>query len=271
MMDRLERLSKIFGPIKEVHSTFKINAKATYYPQYVDVYIPDTAYDKQIAGMEFRGEKYTRPPDDKRDKSEDIIRSLRRSTKQIKGYVLCNKFNYFATFTFKNDRDNIDKCKSKMNSWIKNQKQRTSKFQYLIIPEFHKDGKSLHFHALLKDFDGVLKKAQNPRTKRFIKDVYVFPSYTLGFNNVKKIDQQPDTQPKIAKYLAKYITKDMPLFKGKKRYWASHGLVLPETEDNPTNWYEHIEPVWEKDFDSGTIKRFSNESIEAYNKDDTRT
>lgn len=149
-----------------------------------------------------------------------LQRSLRRSKTVISDIVLSNDFDMFATFTFKKDRQNKELCKTKMQNWLNNQQKRTGKFQYLIVPEFHKDGKSLHFHALFNNYKGKLIETGvliNTRKSYNIK------SYTLGFTSVVKIDNKE----KVANYVKKYITKDMPRFEGKKRYWASTKLKKP--------------------------------------------
>src|SRR5690606_37057624 len=105
--------------------------------------------------------------------------------------------------------------------------KRNGKFEYLIIPEFHKD-MALHFHALIKGYKGKIKKAINPKTNKPLTKngrlIYVFPGYTSAFNNVQKIEQTPESHKKVGSYIRKYITKDMPILFGKNRYWASNSL-----------------------------------------------
>lgn len=49
----------------------------------------------------------------------DVERSIRRTRKKIKDYVLCNEFGLFATFTFREDRYDVDRCKTRMARWEK--------------------------------------------------------------------------------------------------------------------------------------------------------
>jgi len=155
---------------------------------------------------------------------EDVFRSLRRTKTTISDIVQCNRFDYFVTFTFKSERDNVDKCKSKLSGWLKRERKRqpnSDMFRYLIVPEYHKDGKSLHFHALIT---GELKLKP---TKIFQKGrrVYNIENYRSGFTTAVKIDNIE----KVSSYIKKYITKDMPQFSGKKRYWNSKHLIRPES------------------------------------------
>ena len=174
--------------------------------------------------------------------SEDNLeRSIRRTKSAIKDYVHCNSFDLFVTFTFESERNDPDNSKQKLNNWIKNQRKRTGSFQYLVVPEFHKDAESLHFHALFQGFNGKVSRALNPHTQQPLTKrggaVYDLPSYRSGFSDAYMLTNDSHGQVQIAYYLQKYITKDMPLFKGRNRYWASKGLKKPIEEDNPDDWY----------------------------------
>lgn len=146
--------------------------------------------------------------------------SLRRTKRVISDITLCNSFEHFVTFTFARDRDDVVLLKRRMSKWLANQKAIHGKFTYLIVPEFHKDGKSIHFHALFKDYKGHLTKTHHKIKGR---TVYNVKSYHHGFSTLVKIDDIA----KVSSYVRKYITKDMPIFTGKKRYWCSTGLKRP--------------------------------------------
>ena len=113
-----------------------------------------------------------------------------------------------------------------MANWLRNQRKKLGKFDYLIVSEFHKDGKALHFHALMGNYKGKLIPSGKTTKGR---PTYYFPDYTLGFNSVVKIDNIE----KVSSYVRKYITKDMPQFPGQHRFWSSTGLKRPQLIDNP--------------------------------------
>lgn len=254
---------------------YRVKAKVSWYPSFARVFIPDVPYIKLSPGLEARNLQSFGKTNDSVYEESDLERSLRRTRKTIKDYVLCNSFDIFSTFTFKDDRQSIDRCKAKMANWLKNSQKRSGKFDYLIVPEFHKDKQSIHFHALIKGFGGELKESVNAKTGHKIlqskRQVFEIPSYTLGFTNVKKIDAGTENQTKIGFYIQKYITKDMPIFHGKNRYWVSKGLKKPKTEDNLEPWYMFVVPnreyitkygvIWE--FDSGNSP-LSDMYIEAH-------
>lgn len=171
--------------------------------------------------------------EDKNRKIEDNIqRSVRRTKSVIKDYVLANQFEWFVTFTFnpqKVDRYNFNHCAVKMQSWLArismDARQKKINFQYLIVPEFHKDG-AIHFHALISNYPKHMKKTKVIQDNKLVHNL---PSFRYGFTNAKNIQDNPDP---IFGYLTKYITKDMLLVNNRKRYWCSKNLNKPKIFHN---------------------------------------
>lgn len=239
-------LKNIIKDKTELEVSFEVRAKASYYPSQTIVYIPNRPFTK-IKNLYELANKNTKPKKGKQN-VEDIERSIRRTKKNIKDYALCNAFELFATFTFSpektKDRADVATVKKQMSNWLKNQNKRSGKFGYLIVPEFHKDGKSLHFHALLTGYKGKLTPSG---TRIHNRPAYNFKSYKLGHNSAVFIDDIS----KVSSYVRKYITKDMPLFPGKHRFWCSKGLKLPQVEYNPPEWYLAQTPDWSYQSDYG--------------------
>lgn len=236
-----------------------ILAQAKIYPHMVSIFIPCAPIPiKQSASIANKA-KRSAPDSHKKETSEE--RSIRRAIKTISDYALCNKFTLFATFTFAHNRTDIEEKRKQLSNWLKNQQKRNHKFQYLAVPEFHKDGKSLHFHVLLANYTGRLIPAINPKTFRPVKQhgrqIFSLAEYKLGFTNVKIIDDDDASRNKVACYITKYLTKEMPSFSGKKRYFCSKGLKKPRVLNNPGNWFERIKPDWQVQTDNGIIMRFN--------------
>lgn len=235
---------RIYAPQPLASGSYHVWVQAIWYPPYVVLYRPNVPFLKNNLGVE-----EIKDPDDITDnipQSEtNEERATRRAKKAIRDYAVCNEFDMFVTFTFKADRDDIPKCISRMHHWIKNQNKRTGSFGYLIVMEFHSDGKSVHFHALLKGYKGKVTPAINPKTGKHViqngRQCYSLPGYTAGFTTMTYVDTDPLSRLKTAAYLGKYITKDMPVFANKNRYWASKGLAKPIREDNPARWYLDLE------------------------------
>ncbi len=262
-MSRVERLSDLVKARPQAEASIKVFAQATYFPGFIKLYQPHKPIDKLIAGFETDSKKKltSRLIQASDNSADNLQRSLRTSKASVLAYALCNSFDLFTTFTFSNDRQNADRCKQKMNDWLKNQKKRTSpNLKYLIVPEFHHDGVSLHFHALLSSYLGKIKVAINPTTgkprKRGRKVRYNITSFQSGYTDAVKLGQTFEDQQKVARYISKYITKDMPRFKNKNRYWASSGLARPLKEDNPPLELLTEPPIWQKTNDYGTVSIF---------------
>jgi hypothetical protein len=233
--------------VRVTDAYFKVYAKATYFRDRIKVFKPNIPYNKLLPGLEPSERVKRGPRNTEKMSPEDIERSIRRSKKRVREYSEYNKFEILATFTFKTDRQNIPGCMAKMNTWLKNQQKRTGEFDYLVVAEFHKDGKSIHFHALIRGYKGKLIDATHPRTgkplKKHGRQVYNFASYRHGFSEARLIEDTPESHAKVGNYVGKYITKDMtPALFGKHRYWRSSGVKPPETEDNPS-WLEDAETL----------------------------
>ena len=235
-----------------------IVAQATLYPEMISVFVPKSPILKH-SGKNPHRKKAKTPVVDSAETSEE--RSIRRTRKAISDYVLCNSFNMFATFTFAKNRTDVDEKRRQLSNWLKNQQKRNQKFQYIAVPEFHKDGKNLHFHALLANYSGRIAPAANPKTGRQIlqhgSKVFTLPEFHLGFTNLKMLNGSDNARSKVAHYITKYITKDMPILRGKKRYFCSKGLKTPKVINNPGDWYETISPSWSVETNNGTIMRFN--------------
>lgn len=254
--------------------TYTVSARAKVYRTSTEVYIPKIPFDKNMAGYEPTEPIVTGARDAIATSDEDKLeRSIRRTKISVRDIFMCNSFDLFVTFTFKAERADIDKCKTKMSGWLKRQRRTDKSFQYVIVPEFHKDGISLHFHALIKNYSGKIIRAYNPNThKQLIKNgrkVWDFPNYTLGHSEVSMIGETEEDKMAIGFYLLKYVRKDMPVFASKKRYWASRGLAKPLVIENPEKWYLVMEP--EKFFEIkkdgqeyGKILYFNNEKIDIF-------
>jgi hypothetical protein len=217
---------------------------------------------------------------------QSLLDSLRRTKTTISDIAISNHFDMFATFTFNCDgckfpcaqkictistphtdcptikcncppdqclRLDPEACKRRMHNWLNNQTRRKGKFQYLIVPEWHKKG-GLHFHAMMKNYKGKLNNAHRHKTRaNYIhkgSQVYNIDTYKNGFTTVKMIPSDTTTQAKVSNYIKKYIVKDMPQFKGRKRYWVSRDLIRPVTTigdlltNNPFVDQNHIKKVY---------------------------
>ena len=232
-----------------------VHAIAKYYPGMIKVYIPNVPIRKLLPGWEAQTKTKTSTNAEKTSNETQLEQSIRRSQKLVSDYVLCNRFDLFVTLTIAKDRYNPDQSKNKIHNWLKNQRKRTGKFRYILVPEYHKDG-ALHFHALIGDYLGEVRQSINPKNDKPLirnnKPVFELPAFTSGFTKVQYIGQSAEDHAKVGNYICKYITKDMVSIFNQKRFWTSHQLNKPTQEDNP-QWYLETKADKEYKNDYGTI------------------
>jgi hypothetical protein len=261
MEDDLAHLQKVFGKVSHAEAHYEVYRRLKVYPKLNKLFTPKIPYPKRLPYMEPSLDALEEMTESglpkKRTGMEEVysqLRSLNHTKTLLRDYTLCNEFDLFATYTFspkKSDRYNPEAVKRQMADWLHNQRNRNGRFKYLIVAEFHKDKKALHFHALLKDYKGGL--IDTGRRNKRGQIIYHFKSYTLGFNSAIAIDGGID---RVASYVRKYITKDMPQFRDKRRFWTSHNLERPRVVENPTDISNLGTLVWEKQTDHGLIQYF---------------
>jgi len=155
--------------------------------------------------------------------------SIKRSCDNITEIALANDWDCMATFTLsseKIDRYDVPVIQKKFCKWLNNIRQRKN-VEYIIVPEYHKDG-AVHFHGLLKL--GKLELIDSGKRDPSDRTAYNILDYKLGFSVAVLID---NNKMAISRYIAKYITKDTRKIFG-KFYLAGGNLKrkLPCDYDN---------------------------------------
>lgn len=181
---------------------------------------------------------------------ENRERAARRARRKVSDYVMAeHDFRYFITLTL-NGRDfarcDINTAVKKLNTWLKNRVQRCG-LKYIIVPEYHADGESLHFHGFI---NGALRvsdsgtvippdggrpiKRETARRKgydlRQCHTVYNLPDWGYGFTTAIELYGEKEA---AAAYIAKYITKQYHETDGDRTkiggryYWHSNNLREP--------------------------------------------
>lgn len=215
--------------------------RISYYPLRKDCFKHMYFPRRRGRGPEDTADKNTAAILEKLAEDQKRDENLSRAQRTIRDLILCNKFDYFCTFTFnshKVDRYDFGVCKKKITDVFKNYKDRYSNdFRYVIVPEFHKDG-GVHFHGLVRgireeDFtvpEYIWKRDKKtdeltkvPNTRKYVDWQYY--SKKLGFFSCSRIKNYE----KCARYVSKYVTKDLINLKlGQRVFMASTGLNRPE-------------------------------------------
>lgn len=185
---------------------------------------------------------YELPSDEEieRKKEESLRCSVSRSRNKIFRIALSGKFKYFATFTFNPsfvNRYSYDDCCSILQGWL----HRLVGVQYLVVPEFHKDG-AIHFHGLFSDIQGLYYVGHFK-----IGDVFHCSSIDFGFHSFVPIR----SFIRVSRYITKYITKELVsscMFR--RRYWYSYSLITLKDDlrylVQKSQWEDFIQAVKNK-------------------------
>lgn len=157
-------------------------------------------------------------------KSEVERISLSRTRRNIRELALCNNFEYFCTITVssaKCDRYSLEEVQDNLRKCLRNLRNSSEDFKYLIITEKHQDG-AFHFHGLMSGLSDLYVNKYGYLSSSKLD--------TLGFNSFSKIE----SLDKVSNYILKYITKDCVRNSKNQVYISSRGLKKAErTELNP--------------------------------------
>jgi hypothetical protein len=257
----MSTLSSLGVPEYDIYD--EVFGYAKIYPNATKLFLFDKSLKIRKAGFEAQKKK----PYERKTSNSDpmvILDSLRRTKTRLSDLVTSNNFDLFCTFTFAEDRQNVDRLKHRMAGWLDHQNQRVGKFDYVVVPEFHSDGKSIHFHALFKGYQGELIDSGHKRKDGRI--VYNIANYHFGFSTATKIDAEG--VPLVASYIKKYISKDMPQFNNKKRYWCSQGLERPRKVRNPLMFPYQMAKDWREHRMQNATLKIADEKVDFVSRDD---
>lgn len=164
---------------------------------------------------------------EKRTKSQSF--SIKR---RIRGYALGNDFKWFVTLTIdpkKYENKDYDETKRILLNWCRYMRDTYGKFDYLLIPEFHRS-KAIHFHGLMGDIPAKFEEAIHPKTKKKLlrndRQIYNLKDWKFGFSDCEEIIDRERTANYITKYITKELMSNKKMFR-KKRYFVSKGLKKP--------------------------------------------
>ena len=215
--------------------TILYDAKVIRFENHIEI----IRYGESRIRVSEEGNYFKKKVPDTDDINEEEKKKLRllqqafRIKRKIKYYCVANEFDLFWTLTFddrKVNAKNYEYSRKQLQAWLKYQREKYGKFDYLFIPELHKSGR-IHFHSVTGRFSPLLKEARYPKSNRLIKkkgvQIYNAENWNKGFSTVSKIQ----SREKSSSYITKYITKELlenPSAYHQPRYFVSRGLKKPE-------------------------------------------
>ena len=183
---------------------------------------------------------------------ENRERATRRAKIAAFDLIACNPdLDSFCTFTFdpgSHDRCSYDDVYRALSIWASNRVQRRG-LKYVAVPEFHKDGEAIHFHALATSGALDLERARSPYTGRPLskdgKPVYNIASWRYGFSTALMVGATETDRDKVVKYIYKYMGKQSGQKIGGRYYLHGGDLLTPsyKISDDPGDFIENYDDV----------------------------
>lgn len=193
------------------------------------VIIERKRYEGDLMENPFTGvEEMIRDLDEMEKRRAESIRcSLYRTKSKIYQLARGEDWEWFITFTFdgsKIDRYSYDECSAFLSGWLQRIRCKHLEFdfdlKYMVVPEQHKDG-AWHFHGIFANVSADIMDLY----KAPWHDDYRVRAYKKGFSTAEPVKDQLA----VSNYISKYITKDLvSVTRGKKRYWHTRNLHLPD-------------------------------------------
>lgn len=172
------------------------------------------------------------------DQKENVKRASRRAKIRAMDFILCNPdLDAFTTFTFDpkgTNRENWeDVYQRKLRGWLSNRVQRQG-LKYIVVPEYHKDGNAIHFHAVMNAAALDLTEARYADSGRLVKkrragevkQLYNLQDWPKGWSTVELVTGQGSTD-KVAKYIFKYMGKQLGQRIGGRYFLHGGQLACP--------------------------------------------
>ena len=209
------------------------NSKIIMFEDHVEIIRYGTNRTRASSEKNERNTRIHNGIDDEELQKQRALEQSFRTKRKIKYYCQSNDFNLFWTLTLddaKVNAKNYTYSRQRLQAWLKYQREKYGKFDYLFVPELHKSGR-IHFHGVTGKLSPPLIEARYPKSNRLIKkngvQIYNAENWSNGYSTVSKIQ----SREKSASYITKYITKElieMPSAFHQPRYFVSRGLKLPE-------------------------------------------
>lgn len=223
----------------------KYNVRAKYYPGESDpvqilitenhIFNPDKVeWEDTVPSLPVGSSDESDDPDDDGDPGTESrgcrqgwLRAKRRAYDFIRSTPDLDCFLTLTLDPERIERSSWDEVVRKLSIWLDNRVRRHG-LMYILCPEYHKDGKSIHFHGLANTQALKLVEAYNPHNGRPIvnkgKQVYNVDDFPFGFSTAIHITGD-EASKACAGYIFKYMSKQGNQGRIGGRYYLSGGAL----------------------------------------------
>lgn len=145
-------------------------------------------------------------------KIKDELRNVHARKKRFYRKAFLNRWNYFVTLTYSDEKMDADKFREKMRRCLSNLHTRRG-WKYMGVYEYGDENGRLHFHALVYVPDGGMigeikeRSSYNPKTGRMEKRNENSFFTRFGVNDFQQITATEVKHGNAVNYLLKYLEK----------------------------------------------------------------
>ncbi|MGJ8620336.1 MAG: rolling circle replication-associated protein [Methylophilaceae bacterium] len=180
------------------------------------------------------GRRIKREDKDEATTKRDLEKCAYRAARRVRQLCLEIRADRLLTLTSRNLLNDYDELIATWKRFMRLLETAGEKFEYVAVPELHKNGEYYHVHAAINGF------ARVETLRRCWQIALGGKGNEKGANALGNVDiksQRRKGQHKskqaigVAKYISKYISKgyiEHHQF-NRKRYWAPRSIKLPET------------------------------------------
>lgn len=182
-------------------------------------------------------ERGKRPAPKEKDEDatkRDLEKCAYRAARRVRQLCIEIRADRLLTLTTRNLLREYDDVTSAWKRFMRILESINEKFDYVAVPELHKNGEHFHIHAAINGFSRVetLRRCWQIALggKGDEKGSDAIGNVNIKRNKRNLFDKNKQTIG-IAKYISKYITKSYLEHHrfNRKRYWAPRSIKLPET------------------------------------------
>ncbi len=180
--------------------------------------------------------KRSKPKDkDEAATKRDLEKCAYRAARRVRQLCLEIRADRLLTLTSRNLLNDYDKLISAWKRFMRLLEAAGEKFEYIAVPELHKNGEYYHVHAAINGFSRVeiLRRCWQIALggKGDERGINALGNVDIKSNR-RKGQHKSKQAIGVAKYISKYITKSYIEHHqfNRKRYWAPRSIKLPETQ-----------------------------------------
>lgn len=240
------------GKFRASVNELKTNARVKYLPDDDGNYVPKsmTVFDRpvfmpdgwELSDLSDSKSKHKKTKSSQCEDEENRRKSYSRARNNLFDLLLCTpSLDCFVTLTFSPEeinRQDYSEIVKRISVWLDNRVRRHG-LKYVLVPEYHKDGESVHFHGLMnfEALNTVRAVNQKEGSKYFgaeLSDdkgrpIYNIKDFPFGHTTVIPIDGENGREA-CAKYCYKYIIKSGGQKVGGRYYLSGGKLGRPRYE-----------------------------------------